>query len=72
VAVFSYELGVCKPDKKMFQELIVRAGVPADSIVFADDNSDNIQGAQEVGITTLIYTAFEDFLKELKSLGVKI
>ncbi|MDO8660775.1 MAG: HAD family phosphatase [Candidatus Woesearchaeota archaeon] len=71
-SVFSYEVGVCKPDKKIFQELILRVGIVPESIVFADDNPDNIQGAQEVGITTIVYTTFEGFLEELRKKGVRI
>jgi HAD superfamily hydrolase (TIGR01509 family) len=71
VAVFSYEIGARKPDKKIFEELICRAGIPAESIVFADDNAVNLAGARELGITSFLYEGFDSFLSNLRALGVQ-
>lgn len=70
--VFSYEVGANKPSEKIFQELINRAGVPAESIVFADDRLENLDEAKKLGITTLLYEDFDKFISQLKDLGVKI
>lgn len=72
VIVLSNEVGESKPSKKIFEELVNQSGVEASSIVFADDNSDNLAGAKEVGITTFLYEGFEKYLKRLKSVGVSI
>ncbi len=68
----SYEVGVSKPDKKIFETLIQKAGVPAETIVFADDNPDNLAGAREVGIITFVYEGFEKFVKRLRKFGVRV
>lgn len=70
--VFSYEVGATKPSEIIFSELIKRAGVPAETIVFSDDNPANLTGAQSLGITTFLYEGFDKFLEQLKNLGVKI
>lgn len=72
VIVLSYEVGESKPSKKIFEELVKKSGVEAGSIVFADDNSDNLDGAKDVGITTFLYEGFEKYLGQLKSVGVII
>lgn len=72
VAVFTYEVGAPKPSPELFAELIRRAGVPAESIVFADDHAANVEGAKVAGITAFLYEDFDAFLDQLKSLGVKL
>ncbi len=72
VAVFSYEVGVNKPDPKLFMELVRRSGVLPEEIVFADDNPDSLEGAKKVGITTFLYEGFDKFMNHLIELGVKL
>ncbi len=71
-SVFSYEVSISKPSTIIFQELVNRAEVEPGSIVFADDNPDNLAGAKEIGITTFLYEGFDKFLEQLKSLGVNV
>ncbi len=70
--VFSYEMRVTKPDKKIFEKLVELSGVKPSEIVFADDNKGKLQGAKEIGIKTFVYESFEQFLGELKKLGVNL
>lgn len=72
VAVFSYQEGVFKPDKKIFQALINKAGVKAEEIVYSDDNPERIQGARDLGMTAFVYKDFSQFLDELKKIGVDL
>lgn len=71
-SVFSYEVHANKPAEIIFQELVRRSGVPAESIVFADDNPNNLEGAQKIGINTYLYEGFDKFIEQLKILGVNI
>ena len=68
----SYEAGATKPDIKIFNDLVKVSGVKAEEIAFADDNSDNIAGANKVGIQVFIYEGFDKFLEKLKELGVTL
>lgn len=72
VAVFSYEVGAAKPDKKIFEKLIEKSGCRAEEIIYADDNEINIKSAKELGINTLIFSGFEGFVTEMRGLGVEI
>jgi len=72
VVVFSYEVGVNKSDKKIFETLVEKSQVEPSLIVFADDNPDNLGGAKEVGITTFLYKGFDKYLEQLRSVGVEI
>lgn len=72
VAVFSFEVGVNKPDRKIFEALVNKSKEEPASIVFADDNPDNLAGAKEVGITTFLYEGFDKYLEQLRGVGVEI
>lgn len=46
----SYQLGLAKPDAEIFEAVLARLGVPANEVVFLDDNQVNVDGARRVGI----------------------
>jgi len=72
VVVSSHEVGYTKPSLEIFNELLTRIGVAASELVYADDNPDRLQGARDVGITTFVFEDFEQFVRELKTLGVTL
>lgn len=72
IKVLSYEIGVNKPDNRLYEELVRRSGVASGQIVLADDDANSIAGAKAVGITTFLYEGFEKYLDQLKSVGVII
>lgn len=72
IAVYSYEVGIAKPDKRIFQELVNKSGVNPQEIIFADDDVEKISGAKEIGIQAFLYEGFDKFVEKLKELGVKI
>ncbi|WP_151995411.1 glucose-1-phosphatase [Buttiauxella massiliensis] len=52
----SQEMGMRKPDVEIYQKLLEEEGFSASEAVFFDDNADNIKGAQQVGITSILVT----------------
>lgn len=72
IAVYSYEVGIAKPDKRIFQELVNQSGVEPKEIIFADDDNEKISGAIEVGIQAFLYEGFDKFVKKLEELGVDL
>ena len=70
--VFSYEAGAAKPSEEIFSALIERSGVSADEIVYADDFGEAVKTAKKLGIQALFYENFEQFIRELRGLDVKI
>ena len=52
--VISAELGITKPDAKMYQAALERLGLKAEEVVFVDDNPRNCDGAARLGIRSVI------------------
>lgn len=72
VAIYSYTVGVAKPDKRIFQELVNQSGVKPQEIVFADDDIKKLSGAKEIGIQAFLYEGFDRFIEKLIKLGVNL
>jgi glucose-1-phosphatase len=69
-AVLSYEAGSMKPDRKIYDVAIERAGSPAKDIFFADDREDNIAGALAAGIDAVLFADTEQLTRELQRRNV--
>ena len=54
---YSCELGVFKPDRRMYLDALAKGGVPAGETVFIDDSVPNLDGASELGITPILIAA---------------
>lgn len=54
---YSYELGVFKPDPKLFIDALSKCGYDARDTVFIDDQEGNIAGAEKFGITPILIAA---------------
>ncbi len=72
IKVISYEVGVSKPKKEIFEQLVKKSQVEPHEIIYADDNEDALTGAKELGITTFLYEGFEKYLEQLKGVGVNV
>ncbi len=47
----SYELGMVKPDAEIFQHVLDDLSLRAESVLFFDDNQENIDAARSAGLT---------------------
>jgi len=54
---YSFELGVFKPDPKMYLDALSKCGYPAADTVFIDDSPVNLAGAAKMGITPILIAA---------------
>lgn len=68
--IFAYDVGVLKPDKKIFEALINQSKVKPSEIIYSDDSPDKLKGATELGIHTFVYEDIKSFINKLKSFGV--
>jgi len=68
--ILSHEVHMTKPDKKIFEYAIEKAGCKPHEIVFIDDGINNVRTARELGIIGLKFTNKEDLVKELKNLKI--
>ena len=68
--IFSYDIGVLKPNINIFKALVEQCGVNASEIVYSDDSESNLSGAKELGIHTFIFDNITQFKDALKTFGV--
>jgi len=68
--ILSHEVHMTKPDKKIFEYTIEKAGCKPEEIVLIDDGINNVRAARELGIIGIKFTNKEDLVKELKNLQI--
>jgi 2-haloacid dehalogenase len=64
--------GVIKPDRRFFDILVERTGLPATSLIFVDDRMDNVVGARNAGLEALQFTTADQLHHELRTLGLPL
>lgn len=67
--VTSGEVGVKKPDRKIYEHLLIKYNLNAQDCIFIDDQQENIDMAERLGITGILCNEFsrvEYHLKRLK------
>lgn len=64
--ILSYQVGVIKPDRRIYQLTDDRLGVRPDECVFADDNPTNVAAATACGMKGIVYTDFDTYIAELR------
>ena len=63
--VISAEVGLAKPDPRIYHLVVQRLGVAPDEAVFFDDNAENIAAACEAGLLGFVYTDLEQARTDL-------
>ena len=64
--VISAEVGMVKPDRRIYELAVQRLGVLPEEVVFFDDILENVQGAQAAGLQAYQYTDVEQARRDLK------
>lgn len=62
--------GVAKPEPKIFQIAIDRAGLPAKRLAFIDDNPRNVEAAIAIGMHGILFSEAASLRTELRALGL--
>lgn len=62
----SYEMGICKPDARIFLKALEMEHMKADECLFIDDSKKNTDAAEKVGIHTLYVPSNTDWMPALK------
>lgn len=68
--VISSEVGFIKPEADIFRHMLAKLEVRAEDALFIDDSQKNIDGAQAVGITGILFTGASTLKKDLEALGI--
>lgn len=66
VKVFSYDVGLIKPEAAIYEECIRRLGVKPSESIFVDDIQVNVEAAKKVGINGVFFHDPDDVLVELR------
>lgn len=70
--IISAEVGMSKPDPKIFDYFCNDLGVQMNELIFVDDSPQSLSTAEECGFTPILYTNFDDLVRQLGSLGIDI
>ncbi len=62
----SGEIGLVKPDPKIFEYVLKKLKAKPEECLFVDDNSENIKSAEKLGFYTILFTNNKDFFEKLK------
>jgi putative hydrolase of the HAD superfamily len=68
--VWSHALKLAKPDPLIYPHSIQGLGVPAESILFIDDRTNNVDGGLAAGMQAVLYTTQAAFEADLESRGL--
>jgi 2-haloacid dehalogenase len=68
--VISGEVGVCKPDPRIYRHLLEHIGLRAGSTIFIDDSAANVAGAADLGMAALQFHGSARLRDDLERLGV--
>lgn len=68
VVIYSYEVGLAKPDPRVYQLLCDRLAVSPGEVVFLDDRPENVTGAGELGIHALLHESAAQSIKAIDAL----
>lgn len=55
IGYYSFEMGMRKPEKQIFQAVLEDANLNAADTIFIDDNKNNIKSAASLGIQTILH-----------------
>jgi epoxide hydrolase-like predicted phosphatase len=67
----SSELGLRKPDPRIYVEVLELMGRQASEVVFIDDFTENIEPARTLGMTTILFQDPPQVEKALRALGIE-
>ena len=70
VTFLSYEMGLVKPDREVFDHVAASLGTPPGRIVFLDDNAINVEQAAAVGFAARQARGVDEARAALVDLGV--
>ncbi|MEV7430479.1 HAD family phosphatase [Nocardioides sp. NPDC092400] len=63
---------VAKPDRRAYELVADRMGLPLAALAFVDDRASNIEAARALGMTGVLFTGAEDTRARLRSAGLPV
>lgn len=69
--ILSYEVGLAKPDPKIYQLMLSQLGTAAQQSVFVDDKQENIDAALKLRIKGILFQNTQQLIGDLQKVGVE-
>lgn len=66
----SAEIGVCKPNPKIYEHVLCALNCHPSEILFIDDSISHVQAASELGFKTYHYASIEELTSGLQAQGI--
>ena len=70
--ITSFQAGALKPDAKIYQYALQQLEISAESSLLIDDKTENVQGAQAMGMNALHFTSADQLIYDLNQLGINL
>jgi epoxide hydrolase-like predicted phosphatase len=70
--VASCEVGVMKPESKIYHVLFDRLKLIPCEMLFIDNNRKNLAKGKKLGMKTILYTNFSKLMRDVAKLGIKV
>jgi putative hydrolase of the HAD superfamily len=70
--ILSFEVNSMKPDGRIYEQAILRAGVSAEAIFFMDDRLENVAGAVAAGIDAVLFRSAKELADQLRERDVPV
>jgi FMN phosphatase YigB (HAD superfamily) len=71
-SVLSYQIGCLKPEARIYEEAVARAGCRPEECFYTDDSSTYVEGARAVGIDAVQFQSLEQLLAEMRARGIAV
>jgi len=70
VLVWSYQLGIAKPDPAIYRHTLTKLGVQPGETLFLDDKAENIEAARALGIQVIQFSSMDLLRHDLAAAGL--
>jgi putative hydrolase of the HAD superfamily len=70
VLVWSYQLGVAKPDQAIYLHTLAKLGIQPEETLFIDDKLENIEAARALGMVAMQFSTVERLRQDLIATGL--
>lgn len=68
--IFSHEVGVRKPNPKIYEFTLIKTNSKPEETLFIDDKPHLLEPAQKMGMNTLLFTSAPELKSQLEKIGV--
>jgi HAD superfamily hydrolase (TIGR01509 family) len=72
IRIYSYRVGVSKPDPLIYGEALRACKVRAEEAVYVDDIAAYAEAAQRLGMSGIVFQSPEQLQHDLRELGIQI